>query len=222
MISSMLCGPGIHPRWDVALPLEVLGVDGRRGREDPAVPQKCTAPGPMDVIGLPGKLPSLASGLSPMMCCLCSTGVDWLPAHWRGEDGCRRETSVPVRPPPSMAFPPLCPSFGSGPFPLSLHPPQPTIFRILSATSPCSFLTFLPRAFLALLFNLDLLICSVKSPGLSGQGQLSGSLRPSPCKFSPFFRCSMSVFSFKLDCLSLVYATAPSEALHGCQGHRGQ
>ena len=26
---------------------------------------------------------------------------------------------------------------------------------------------------------------------------------------SPFFRCTMSIFSFRLDCLSLVYATSP-------------
>lgn len=116
---------------------------------------------------------------------------------------------------PPWPFPPLCPSFGSGPFPLSSSSPTHHL-SLLSATSPCSCL-FFPRAFLALSFNLRLPICSVKSPGLSGRGQLSGSLRTSPGASPPLFQMLHVRLQLRSWTVSLLSCHRSSEALHSCK-----
>ena len=88
-------------------------------------------------------------------------------------------------------------------------------------TSPRSCL-FFPGAFLALFIYSWSPICSVKSPGLSGQGQLSGSLCPSPGASPLLFSdapCPSSASGWTVSLLSMPPLL---QALLGCQGHRGQ
>ena len=128
--------------------------------------------------------------------------------------GSGRETSVPVGPPPSMVcLLPFAPLFGLGPFPFSpsSHPNPlltPCLWHIVSHLS--SFLFILSWGF-SCPFYLFLVshLLSEKSRTVRTGPALWVPLPFSWGISSPFFRCTMSIFSFRLDCLSLVYATSP-------------
>lgn len=146
--------------------------------------------------------------------------------------GSGRETSVSVCPPPTMAFPFPLPLFWlralSSPFILP-NPPSLAYCHHLS-----SFLFILSWGF-SCPFYLFLVshLLSEKSRTVRTGPALWVPLPFSWGISSSFFRCTMSVFSFRLDCLSLVYATPPPgpawlprpqrtvEGFHSPGKHRG-
>lgn len=122
---------------------------------------------------------------------------------------------------PPWPFPPLCPSFASGPFPLSSSSPAPPSFAYWPATS--LFLFILPQGFSCPFYLI--LISHLLSEKVQDYQDRASSLGPSHAlllgHLLSFFLvpCPSSASSWTL---SLSCLCRSSEALHGCLGHRGQ